>query len=240
MAPIDARCFTKMHELLHGREKVRQEQGQRQEGKEQKQEQVRSSSECSQSKLVAELVGSIPGYRMLRIFAGVLLAAEDLQQRLEQETQEIHDSYRAMSDSLHQVFNTVTVTRTDMSSSELEPKQAHRETPELKLVIVENTTQGASSNRTSAMNYDIVTRRLQSVWNHNFRITNLPRRKAFRFVFVAVALLGILSVFGCMNPGMPYRNSHGQPRNHAHVGDAGPPFVGTATLKVPPASQVMG
>ena len=52
MAPVYARCFTKMHELLHGREKVRQEQGQRQEGKEQKQEQVRSSSsECSQSKL---------------------------------------------------------------------------------------------------------------------------------------------------------------------------------------------
>ena len=272
MAPVYARCFTKMHELLHGREKVRQEQGQRQEGKEQKQEQVRSSSsECSQSKLVAELVGSIPGYRMLRIFAGVLLAvmimvggcfsfscalsdharlneevavktidnghvgAEDLQQRLEQETQEIHDSYRAMSDSLHQVFNTVTVTRTDMSSSEVAPEYAQRETPELKLVTVENTTQGVFSNRTSAMNYDIVTRRLQSVWNHNFRITNLLRRKAFRVVFVAVALLGMLSVFGCMNPGMPYRNSHGQPRNHAHVGDAGPPFVGTATLKVPPA-----
>ena len=51
MAPVYARCFTKMQELLHGREKVRQEQGQRQEGKEQKQEQVRSSSsECSQSK----------------------------------------------------------------------------------------------------------------------------------------------------------------------------------------------
>ena len=49
MAPVYARCFTQMHELLHGREKVRQEQGQEQ-GKEQKQEQVRSSSECCQSK----------------------------------------------------------------------------------------------------------------------------------------------------------------------------------------------
>ena len=25
------------------------------------------------------------------------------------------------------------------------------------------------------------------------------------------------------------------PRQHAHVGDAGPPYVGAATLKVPPA-----
>ena len=30
----------------------------------------------------------------------------------------------------------------------------------------------------------------------------------------------------------------GGPRQHAHVGDAGPPFIGTATLKVPPAWSV--
>ncbi|CAE7553939.1 RE2 [Symbiodinium sp. CCMP2456] len=38
-----------------------------------------------------------------------------------------------------------------------------------------------------------------------------------------------------MMPGSREHRDHGPPRQHAHVGDAGPPYVGTATLKVPPA-----
>lgn len=54
--------------------------------------------------------------------------------------------------------------------------------------------------------------------------------------------LQILGTFGAavvflitMMPGPREHRDHGPPRQHAHVGDAGPPYVGTATLKVPPA-----
>ena len=54
--------------------------------------------------------------------------------------------------------------------------------------------------------------------------------------------LQILGIFGAavvfliaMMPGPREHRDHGPPRQHAHVGDAGPPYVGTATLKVPPA-----
>ena len=50
----------------------------------------------------------------------------------------------------------------------------------------------------------------------------------------------VLAYFAYMMPGSQHRPQgfgHG-PRQHAHVGDAGPPFLGTATLKVPPAWSV--
>ena len=50
----------------------------------------------------------------------------------------------------------------------------------------------------------------------------------------------IMAYLACMMPGAQHRPQgfgHG-PRQHAHVGDAGPPFLGTATLKVPPAWSV--
>ena len=48
--------------------------------------------------------------------------------------------------------------------------------------------------------------------------------------------LGAISGFLiAMMPGSREQREHGPPRQHAHVGDAGPPYVGTATLKVPPA-----
>ena len=55
---------------------------------------------------------------------------------------------------------------------------------------------------------------------------------------MVILLCSIVAIIGCMFPGGP-RSQHGaMPRQHAHVGDAGPPFVGTATLKVPPAWSV--
>ena len=41
-----------------------------------------------------------------------------------------------------------------------------------------------------------------------------------------------------MVPGFNRGQAQGYPRQHAHVGDAGPPYVGTATLKVPPAWSI--
>ena len=50
----------------------------------------------------------------------------------------------------------------------------------------------------------------------------------------------VLSYLAYMMPGAPHRPTGfgNGPRQHAHVGDAGPPFLGTATLKVPPAWSV--
>ena len=51
------------------------------------------------------------------------------------------------------------------------------------------------------------------------------------------ALLVIASLICSMHqqPYRPHASQHGQPRQHVHQSDAGPPFVGTATLKVPPS-----
>ena len=50
----------------------------------------------------------------------------------------------------------------------------------------------------------------------------------------------VLSYLAYMMPGAPYRPTGvgNGPRQHTHVGDAGPPFLGTATLTVPPAWSV--
>ena len=49
----------------------------------------------------------------------------------------------------------------------------------------------------------------------------------------------VLCALGYMfRPGQGGPQPQGGPRQHAHVGDAGPPFVGTATLKCPPAWSV--
>ena len=50
----------------------------------------------------------------------------------------------------------------------------------------------------------------------------------------------VMTYFACMMPGAQHRPQafgHGT-RQHAHVGDAGPLFLGTAPLKVPPAWSV--
>ena len=51
----------------------------------------------------------------------------------------------------------------------------------------------------------------------------------------ATCALMVYALIGYMMPGAQREMG---PRNHAHVGDAGPPYVGTATLKVPPAWSV--
>ena len=59
-------------------------------------------------------------------------------------------------------------------------------------------------------------------------------RQAARWVFgIAGCVLLLL-----MNPGFHRHGGGSHPRNHSHIGDAGPPFVGTATLKVPPTWSI--
>ena len=55
-----------------------------------------------------------------------------------------------------------------------------------------------------------------------------------RWFGVAVCVFGV----AMMSPGFNRGQGQQYPRQHAHVGDAGPPYVGTATLKVPPAWSV--
>ena len=57
----------------------------------------------------------------------------------------------------------------------------------------------------------------------------LPFVQAATGLFIATGWLISMMHGGHREPG---------PRQHAHVGDAGPPYVGTATLKVPPAWSV--
>ena len=70
-------------------------------------------------------------------------------------------------------------------------------------------------------------------------LLNRPRKSLLRrWASFWAVVAAVSSVIACMMPG-GFRPPHqGGNRNHAHVGDAGPPFVGTATLKVPPAWSV--
>ena len=56
----------------------------------------------------------------------------------------------------------------------------------------------------------------------------------FGFLLILVFAVSMVPGFGRGHHG--HQNQH--PRQHAHVGDAGPPYVGTSTLKVPPAWSV--
>ena len=82
-----------------------------------------------------------------------------------------------------------------------------------------------------------------------FRLRHSPRRslrKMLKRLFaggipqglcLAIPLASGVMYLCSMMPGH-YRPPMNGPRNHAHVGDAGPPYVGTATLKVPPAWSI--
>ena len=61
-----------------------------------------------------------------------------------------------------------------------------------------------------------------------------PRTSWLLAKILASAFL-LMSVVSCMIPGGMRGHA---PRTNAHIGDAGPPFIGTATLKVPPAWSV--
>ena len=71
-----------------------------------------------------------------------------------------------------------------------------------------------------------------------FAIARPSSGPAGLYATVCICLfLAFTSMFCHMHQG-PYRphpSQHGQPRQHVHQSDAGPPFVGTATLKVPPS-----
>ena len=86
-------------------------------------------------------------------------------------------------------------------------------------------------------------RRLQGRNRHVKRKTSRTRKqKRVKRWLPILGLFAIMSALVCyMMPGA-FRGTgsmpHAGPRQHAHVGDAGPPFVGTATLKVPPAWSI--
>ena len=54
--------------------------------------------------------------------------------------------------------------------------------------------------------------------------------------WVCGTLMVILLIL--MNPGFHRGGAGPNPRQHSHIGDAGPPYVGTATLKVPPCWSI--
>ena len=75
-------------------------------------------------------------------------------------------------------------------------------------------------------------RRLKSVRSQAKRGHAAP---SWFWLKIGVLIIAILSAVMYMVPG-GMRGS--APRTSAHVGDAGPPFIGTATLKVPPAWSI--
>ena len=75
-------------------------------------------------------------------------------------------------------------------------------------------------------------RRLKSVRSQAKRGHAAP---SWFWLKIGALIIAILSAVVYMVPG-GMRGS--APRTSAHVGDAGPPFIGTATLKVPPAWSI--
>ena len=68
----------------------------------------------------------------------------------------------------------------------------------------------------------------------------VQRFVANKWLGLVLLVFLVLSYLAYMMPGAPHipTGFGNGPRQHAHVGDAGPPFLGTATLKVPPAWSV--
>lgn len=104
-----------------------------------------------------------------------------------------------------------------------------------KLTVVDSDSTSVSHQQSGipSMNLHIILDKLKRVWLLQFSVRPVLKRKMFCFFFILVAVAGMMSLTGCMIPG--FQRGNGGPRNHSHVGDAGPPYVGTATLKVPPA-----
>lgn len=104
-----------------------------------------------------------------------------------------------------------------------------------KLTVVDSDSTSVSHQQSGipSMNLHIILDKLKRVWLLQFSVRPVLKRKMFCFFFILVAVAGMMSLTGCMIPG--FQRGNGGRRNHSHVGDAGPPYVGTATLKVPPA-----
>ena len=75
--------------------------------------------------------------------------------------------------------------------------------------------------------------------NGTKRVTGFGRRSlGGRLLPVLQLGMCLLMTYALVIHMMPGGHRDMGPRNHSHVGDAGPPYVGTATLKVPPAWSV--
>ena len=59
-----------------------------------------------------------------------------------------------------------------------------------------------------------------------------------KWVMLVIMNTALLAAVMYMFPGGMRPQTGAGPRTHAHIGDAGPPFLGTATIKVPPAWSI--
>ena len=95
-------------------------------------------------------------------------------------------------------------------------------------------------DRNASGNHSLTRRRLLS-WMD--KVNAKPLRSKRRLLQLSWLMIGVLLSCGLVVH-MHHQHGHGSrhhqqnPQQHAHVGDAGPPFLGTATLKVPPAWSV--
>ena len=165
-----------------------------------------------------------------------MLAREQLmdeEQTRQYEALDLHESLMS-GDPLPGRRNSSHMSMIGSSSTHAESSHESNAQDEFGRSLIEINEQGTDTDGREVpdMNYGVVVDRLRVFWSHNFRNRITLKRTPFFFLFCAISLMGMLSCFGCMmHPGpRPH-----PPRSHAHVGDAGPPYVGTATLKVPPA-----
>ena len=95
-------------------------------------------------------------------------------------------------------------------------------------------------DRDTSGNHSLTRRRLL---NWMDKVNAKPLRSKRRLLQLPWLMIGVLLSCGLVVH-MHHQHGHGSrhhqqnPQQHAHVGDAGPPFLGTATLKVPPAWSV--
>ena len=127
------------------------------------------------------------------------------------------------------------VSRLNMVRRSLQAKAKHA----VKLI-----TREAQFRRWQDCNLSKQARKLQSRrmrrLKHRSKDAHRFRPSVWRKWLPLLSLFAMVSALICyMFPGGPRPNMHrGGPRQHSHVGDAGPPFVGTATIKVPPAWSI--
>ena len=130
-------------------------------------------------------------------------AAGSLKSLLHTKTQDAQDASE----------QTETLSATDLWVND--PNESHQSTNMSPAVrnqshMIETSRRLAEDHKPS-MNFDIITERFQALRNHNFRLFPVFRRRPFCFAFTILALMGILSVLGCMVPG----GMHGVGRSHS-------------------------
>ena len=126
------------------------------------------------------------------------------------ELKQAHASYSEIADEVHEMFSSVTKLWVNESN---ESHQSARST-NMSLALWNQDHAIETSRRLSGDSkpcyFDIILHRFLLLRNHNFRLFPVFRRRPFCFSITILALLGILSVLGCMVPG----GMHGVGRSH--------------------------